>query len=347
MMRLTKNIWRISTDCLTIKIKSCIDEEMIARETKPAHQKILISLLLTTSEKSTQQGFIAELYLFFIRYTFLLEQSSNTKNSCASKTPQLNVPQGNIYMGARYLDPKYSRWLSTDPALTSYVERNYEGPSSGIYNSVNLNLYHYGGNNPIKYVDPDGREEIPHEVQKIMEEKAPVAGKVDGKQKYGTVSNDLIELLKRIETPTPDEDGKIGLHLPGDGTLTYGYGEVVGDAQEITDDLKAKFPQMTEEEATRRLKEDVLPDYETYVSNKLYNRNMSATQQEFDAYVLDDFNNDSGPLMDKIKNSPYKSKSAITKIFKDYNITYSGLTKRREAEAKVYTEGDYSEDFSW
>lgn len=34
------------------------------------------------------------------------------------------------------------------------------------------------------------------------------------KKKYGTVSEDLIGLLKRIETPTPDQDGKIGLHLP-------------------------------------------------------------------------------------------------------------------------------------
>ena len=26
----------------------------------------------------------------------------------------------------------------------------------GAFNLVNLQLYHYGGNNPIKYVDPDG-----------------------------------------------------------------------------------------------------------------------------------------------------------------------------------------------
>jgi hypothetical protein len=27
----------------------------------------------------------------------------------------------------------------------------------GVYNAVNLHLYHYAGNNPVKYTDPDGR----------------------------------------------------------------------------------------------------------------------------------------------------------------------------------------------
>ena len=27
----------------------------------------------------------------------------------------------------------------------------------GVYNGVNMQLYHYAGNNPVKYTDPDGR----------------------------------------------------------------------------------------------------------------------------------------------------------------------------------------------
>lgn len=65
---------------------------------------------------------------------------------------------GLYYYGARYLDAKYSRWMSTDPAVGEYVSKDYAGNSGGIYNSVNFNLYHYANNNPVKYIDPDGKD---------------------------------------------------------------------------------------------------------------------------------------------------------------------------------------------
>ena len=30
----------------------------------------------------------------------------------------------------------------------------------GVFRYANLAVYHYGGNNPVRYVDPDGREII-------------------------------------------------------------------------------------------------------------------------------------------------------------------------------------------
>ena len=71
---------------------------------------------------------------------------------------------------ARYLDPKTSRWLSTDPALGEYIPKapideeakryNQNLPGmGGIYNTVNFHLYHYAGNNPVKYTDPTGRND--------------------------------------------------------------------------------------------------------------------------------------------------------------------------------------------
>ena len=65
------------------------------------------------------------------------------------------------YYGARYLDPQTSVWLSVDPALGDYLPTAGADNSSfpgvgGVFNTINENLYHYTGNNPMKYVDPDG-----------------------------------------------------------------------------------------------------------------------------------------------------------------------------------------------
>jgi hypothetical protein len=81
---------------------------------------------------------------------------------------ELDEETGLYYYGARYLDPRVSRWLSADPAVGEYIpsapvneearRRNGNLPGmGGVYNLVNLHVYHYAGNNPIKYTDPDGK----------------------------------------------------------------------------------------------------------------------------------------------------------------------------------------------
>jgi RHS repeat-associated protein len=82
---------------------------------------------------------------------------------------ELDSETGLYYYGARYLDPKRSRWLSGDPAMGEYIpsapineearKRNGNLPGmGGVFNVVNLHAYHYAGNNPVKYTDPDGRD---------------------------------------------------------------------------------------------------------------------------------------------------------------------------------------------
>jgi RHS repeat-associated protein len=104
---------------------------------------------------------------------------------------ELDAETGLYYYGARYLDPKTSRWLSADPAMGEYVPQAGKGAGGlpgmgGVYNTVNLHTYHYAGNNPVKYRDPDGRisrslsEEEWSEVNRVQDETIKYLGEMIG-----------------------------------------------------------------------------------------------------------------------------------------------------------------------
>ena len=77
------------------------------------------------------------------------------------------------YFGARYLDMKTSLWLNTDP-LSGYnpiqeTEHHIDGQhNGGIYNYSNLNTYIYTYQNPVKYIDPNGKQFIPAPIQPLI-----------------------------------------------------------------------------------------------------------------------------------------------------------------------------------
>ena len=67
------------------------------------------------------------------------------------------------YYGARYYDPNKSIWLSVDPlaVYNPVMESEFYGDgqhNGGVYNSGNLNPYIYCYQNPIVYVDPNGKQ---------------------------------------------------------------------------------------------------------------------------------------------------------------------------------------------
>ncbi len=81
---------------------------------------------------------------------------------------ELDSETGLYYYGARYLDPRAGRWMSPDPALGKYLPeasreveaRNRNEPlegQGGVLNPLNLALYSYAKNNPLRYTDPTGR----------------------------------------------------------------------------------------------------------------------------------------------------------------------------------------------
>jgi RHS repeat-associated protein len=85
-----------------------------------------------------------------------VQESSNTPRTPYLYTgKELDEETGLYYFGARYFDPRTSFWQSPDPAIERYLN---DVSSGDVYNPANLSLYAYGHQNPLKYVDPDGRK---------------------------------------------------------------------------------------------------------------------------------------------------------------------------------------------
>ncbi|MCS7051677.1 MAG: hypothetical protein NZL87_08695, partial [Thermomicrobium sp.] len=66
------------------------------------------------------------------------------------------VPETDLeYVGARYYDPRSTRWICTDPALAeSFANGSVADPR-------NLHSYAFVFNSPANYVDRDGRQSVP------------------------------------------------------------------------------------------------------------------------------------------------------------------------------------------
>jgi RHS repeat-associated protein len=103
---------------------------------------------------------------------------------------ELDPETGLYYYGARYYDAVLSKWLSPDPMLERYLDGS---PAGGIYVPQNLGVYTYTHNNPVVYVDPQG---------KWVLKAARIAWKVavKGENIYSLVSG-VVENAKIISDP--------------------------------------------------------------------------------------------------------------------------------------------------
>ncbi len=183
---------------------------------------------------------------------------------------EIDEETGLYYYGARYLDPKYSMWISTDPALGEYIPKapineeakryNQNLPGMcGVFNTVNGNLYHYAGNNPVRYIDPDGREIIKprlHLYQNSPENKSlPMGATPSGKKsiiggevtsqntigQYGCLFTSLVNIAddvrnKRIHKYAPSSTNVPNLSVSSynnnDKYFTYSADYTSGDGYE-------------------------------------------------------------------------------------------------------------------
>jgi RHS repeat-associated protein len=72
-----------------------------------------------------------------------IEERNNTWNTpYFFNAKELDEETGLYYYGAQYYDPRVSLWYGTDPMQEKYPD---------------ISTYAYCSNNPIRYIDPDGR----------------------------------------------------------------------------------------------------------------------------------------------------------------------------------------------
>lgn len=81
-----------------------------------------------------------------------VEEASNTQRAPYLFTSkELDEETGLYYYGARYYDPRTTVWQSPDPLVISNPEQIVKRPQV-------LSTYTYANNNPLVYIDPDGRD---------------------------------------------------------------------------------------------------------------------------------------------------------------------------------------------
>ncbi|MDH5302255.1 MAG: hypothetical protein OEW58_12930 [Gammaproteobacteria bacterium] len=127
----------------------------------------------STAYITDQNGDLKEHLEYFPFGETWVQEGGSKKTPYLYTSKEFDSETGLYYYGARYYDPRTSVWVSADPILEKYLpnvsdmrEAQERGTSyspekkligmGGVYNALNMNLYHYSGLNPVKYSDPDG-----------------------------------------------------------------------------------------------------------------------------------------------------------------------------------------------
>lgn len=95
--------------------------------------------------------------------TFVEEHRSSNNSPYKYNGKELDEETGLYYYGARYYSPRESVWLSVDPLASydpiqnseHYIDGQHNG---GVFNAKNLNVYGYCYQNPVLYLDPNGKQ---------------------------------------------------------------------------------------------------------------------------------------------------------------------------------------------
>lgn len=100
-----------------------------------------------------------------MKFATMAEQrrSGTFSNIFKFNSKELDTETGLYYYGARYYNPRISNWLSVDPiALWQPVQESEHyilgQHNGGYFNPKNMSVYGYTYQNPIIYVDPNGKQ---------------------------------------------------------------------------------------------------------------------------------------------------------------------------------------------
>ena len=117
---------------------------------------------------------------------FVEERNNSFSTNYLFNAKELDNETGLYYYGARYLDPTGAMWLSVDPLFEKYA---------------GMSPYNYCMGNPVKLVDPDGRENTIYLVNLQEEDKI-------GIQRYIDNVNDKFDKLGLNTRMTLAPDGQ-------------------------------------------------------------------------------------------------------------------------------------------
>ncbi|AYM99600.1 RHS repeat-associated core domain-containing protein [Chryseobacterium sp. 3008163] len=104
---------------------------------------------------------------FFLNLPFgetMIEQMDGSyDNPFKFNAKELDEDTGLYYYGARYYNPRLSIWYGVDPlaVYNPVMESEFYGDgqhNGGVFYLGNLNPYIYTYQNPIKYIDPNGKQ---------------------------------------------------------------------------------------------------------------------------------------------------------------------------------------------
>src|SRR5262249_20216820 len=156
------------------------EQRLLSKKARPApdrqqwyfHPDHLRSTSMVTSETGQ---LLEHIHYFPLGEVWIDENPNSAPVRYLFTAKELDAETGFYDFGARYLDPRFSKWMSTDPALGDYLPGAgkrvaYQAPSrgnmwrsypdlpgmGGAYQPTNLALYGYGNHNPATLLDPDG-----------------------------------------------------------------------------------------------------------------------------------------------------------------------------------------------